>query len=226
MTHYYISRSETTKLFYDQYLYKLIVTNPIVSIFREKNLTFAREQLDKLQLEYELNSSLLFSSYLRTIKLSEAEFTAAKILLAEFSMHKNYKLRVESPKVAIYSNNKVWIDTLLGKPLAITEFCEPNKSNIKLLVKNNIVINDKNFKYNYKITLKDKVNEQFYNWLVTNPNKVKIGDVCLESIKRGNYVRGFYFYLKGEQTLSIVNLMIGAEIARIDNIVYKAVKDK
>jgi hypothetical protein len=228
MPSYYVNKFETTKLFYDQYLYKLTVVNPLVSIFRGKNLTYARQQLDKLQLQYETNSILAFSFHYgaRVIQLTEQEFTAAKILLAEFNMHKNYTLRIESPRMAIYSNNKKWVNTLLEKPIVTTEFWEPNNASINLLIKNNIIITDQYFNYNYKITLKEKVNTQFYNWLINNSHKVKIGDTCLECIKNGDYVRGFYFYLKGEKTLSIVNLMIGGEIARIDNIVYRASKDK
>ena len=115
---------------------------------------------------------------------------------------------------------------LLEKPLITTEIWAPSSDNINLLIKNNIIITDENFDYNYKITLKEKVNTQFYDWLINNSHKVKIGDTCLRCIKRGHYVRGFYFYLKGEKTLSIVNLMIGGEIARIDNIVNRASKDK
>ena len=228
MPSYHVNKFETTKLFYDQYLYKLTVVNPLASIFRGKNLTYARQQLDKLQLQYETKSNLaLYYAYgARTINLSEQDFTAAKILLVEFNMHKDYTLRIENPRMAIYSNNKKWINMLLEKPLITTEIWAPSSDNINLLIKNNIIITDENFDYNYKITLKEKVNTQFYDWLINNSHKVKIGDTCLRCIKRGDYVRGFYFYLKGEKTLSIVNLMIGGEIARIDNIVNRASKDK
>ena len=77
-----------------------------------------------------------------------------------------------------------------------------------------------------QFTFADKIDPNFYKWIVNNPSKVKVGDTCLESIKKGQYVRGFYCYIKDDKILSLIHLMIGAQIARIDNIVYKAVKDK
>jgi len=226
MSSYITLKYETTKLFYDQYLYKLVVINPLASIFRDNNLTYARDQLDKLQLEYELNSSLNFSSFRRNTKISKNEFTAAKILLTEFNIRKDYKLRISIPNMCIYSNNTRWLKMLMIKPIVIKEFWEPDQKSINLLVKNNIVITDNTFGYDYKITFKDRIDSQFYNWLLANPDKVKIGNTCLQCIKRGGYVRGFYFYLRDAKVLSLVNLMIGGGIARIDNIVYKEVKDK
>ena len=58
--------------------------------------------------------------------------------------------------------------------------------------------------------------------LIHNPSKVKVGETCLEGIKKGQYVRGFYLYITDEKVLTLVNLMIGSQIARIDNIVYKS----
>ena len=70
------------------------------------------------------------------------------------------------------------------------------------------------------------MDSNFYKWLSNNDDKVKIGDTCLESIKNGNYVRGFYFYIRDDKVLSLIHLMISGGIARIDNLVYPAVKDK
>ena len=219
---------ETTKLFYNEYLYKLAIANPLACIFRDKNLTYAREQLDILQSEYELSSKLVFNVPLQRVKLTVEEFVTAKFILAELTNQSNYKLRIAGQYngISIYSNDKTWINYLLSKPLNILEFWSPNESNLNLLVKNNIIVKNINFGYSHKITLKDKVDQKFYNWLIANSDKVKIGDTCLKSIKNGHYVRGFYFFLKNEKILSLINLMICNDIARIDNIVYPVVKDK
>tara|TARA_Y200000002_G_scaffold380517_1_gene392178 strand:- start:2029 stop:2700 length:672 start_codon:yes stop_codon:yes gene_type:complete len=221
-----INEFETLKLFYNEYLYKVTIRNPISSIFRDKNLTYAREQLDKLQLDYESNTELILNKNLRDTKISLEEFVGAKFLLTELEKQTDFKLRIESPRLSIYSNDKKWLEYLMTKPLNFTEFYSPNKANISLLAKNNIIVKDKNFGYSYKITLKDKVDSNFYKWLSNNDDKVKIGDTCLESIKNGNYVRGFYFYIRDDKVLSLIHLMISGGIARIDNLVYPAVKDK
>ena len=128
--------------------------------------------------------------------------------------------------MAIYSNDKKWLESLITKPLNYTEFWSPDKKYMHLLKKNTILTNDKQYDNSYKVTLDNKVDPTFYNWIIANPTKVKVGNTCLESIKKGQYVRGFYLYIKDEKILSLVMLMIGSQIARIDNLVYKAVKDK
>ena len=221
-----INECETTKLFYDQYFYKLSVSNPIASIFRNKNLTYARQQLDILQLEYENKNQIVYKPGLRNLRIDVEDFVAAKFLLSELSNQYNYQVRVESPTLAIYSNNKKWLNYLKTKPLKIKEFYSPKQENLNLLAKHTIIMKDNNFGYSHKITLKDKVDQRFYKWLTSNPDKVKIGNTCLDSIKKGHYVRGFYFYIKNEKILSLINLMICNDISRIDNIVYPALKDK
>jgi len=221
-----IDNSYTTKLFYDQYLYKLVITNSLASIFRNNNLAYARGQLDRIQLDYESNSVLRLTMYSRNITITKQEFVAAKILLSELDIRDDYKIRIENPNMSIYSNNKQWIKTLIAKPLVTKEFWEPKLGTTDLLVKNNIIITDESFGFKYKITLKDRIDSQFYNWLIANPNKVKIGTTCLQSIKNSNYVRGFYMYIKDEKILQLITLMIGTSIARIDNLVYPAINDK
>ena len=44
-TNYFIREKETTKLFYNEYLYKLVLRNNLVSIFRGQNFTYARQQM-------------------------------------------------------------------------------------------------------------------------------------------------------------------------------------
>jgi len=164
--------------------------------------------------------------YSRNIAITKQEFVAAKILLSELDIRDDYKIRIENPNMSIYSNNKQWIKTLIAKPLVTKEFWEPKLGTTDLLVKNNIIITDESFGFKYKITLKDRIDSQFYNWLIANPNKVKIGTTCLQSIKNSNYVRGFYMYIKDEKILQLITLMIGTSIARIDNLVYPAINDK
>ena len=223
-TDYFIRELETTKLFYNKYLYKLLLHNPLVSIFRDKNFTYARQQLDALQLKYESGDKLRVSEH--RLAVSVEQFVGAKFLLTELDKQIDFKLRIESPRMAIYSNDKKWLEYMKTKPLKFFEFWSPNNKYVHLLQKNTILTNDINFGYTYKVTFSDKIDPNFYKWIINNPSKVKAGDTCLESIKKGQYVRGFYVYIKDDKILSLVLLMIGSQIARIDNIVYKKVKDK
>ena len=48
-----LNKFETTKLFYDEYPYKLVVVNALSHIFRDKNLSRAKEDLSKLQQQFD-----------------------------------------------------------------------------------------------------------------------------------------------------------------------------
>ena len=48
-----LKKHETTKLFYNKYLYRLGIRNPLASIFRNKNFAYASTILDQLQQDFE-----------------------------------------------------------------------------------------------------------------------------------------------------------------------------
>ena len=76
---------ETIKLFYNEYPYKVVVTNALSSIFREKNLAQAKTVLDDLQYLYEQQQPLVRVYGRREEHLSFKTFFEAKNLYIEFS---------------------------------------------------------------------------------------------------------------------------------------------
>ena len=75
-----MQKRTTTKLFWGQYLYKLHINNGIGNIFRDKNLSYAREVLDTLQQQYESGKPLMLSSFSREIPVKELSFLDARKL--------------------------------------------------------------------------------------------------------------------------------------------------
>jgi len=214
---------ETTKLFYDRYLYKVSVKNSLSSIFRDKNLSFAKHELGKLQYQHDNeNYPLNLVKGLRQVHISYEDFFHAKFLLNEFEKQSDYKLRVEYPTIRIYSNDEIWISKLENASMDVIDIYRPK--NINVLTKNTILIDD--FPYEFKITLRDRVDPMFANWVKVNRDKIKIGDKALECVETNGYCRGFYFFIKNEKILQLVNLMINGSIARIDKIISNAVIDK
>ena len=51
-----MKKCETVKLFYNVYPYKVVLTNALATIFREKNLANAKEELDALQRCFDQNT--------------------------------------------------------------------------------------------------------------------------------------------------------------------------
>jgi len=217
-----VKTCETVKLFYNEYPYKIVVSNPLSSIFREKNLAQAKTVLDDLQHLYEQQQPLIRSYGRRQEHLSHKTFFEAKNLYIEFSKKINFKLRIEGNIISIYSHNYSWLQHLATKFNA-NEFWEP-RIDISKFNKNTIIIDEPSI-YEYKVTLGDNVDPNLADWIISNKDKAKAGNVCLQEIANNGYVKGYYIYIRDEKIIQLLNLFIG-NIQRIDKLVYIAKTDK
>ena len=217
--------TNTKKLFYDRYLYKVAIRNSISSIFRDKNFKYARSVLDELQLQYELGKPLSYRRWLREDTVLEQSFLDAKLLLQIFVKKKNYTLRCEHPILNIYTNDEKWALDLV-REFDAQEYSSPSKNIDISLLQKNVIIMDKPFPFEYKVTLGDKVDPNSANWFESNRDKVRISTNCLETIKAGNNPANMYIYVRDSKVLQLINLVLGNGISRIDKIVSVTNIDK
>ena len=223
-----LKKLETTKLFWDKYLYKLCINNGIGSIFRDKNLSYVRGVLDKLQQQYDSGNPLVIENYYRQIPVKELSFLDARKLYKFLSKTDDYMLRIESSTVAIYSNNREWLHTLksaINKD-NLLELWEPNPDHLSTLDSNTIIV-DKSNGYDFKVTFGPKVADTsgFANWAKNNVKQVRVGPTLMENLERSGYVSDLYFYARDEKTLRLCELML-SNIRRIDKLVVKSDLDK
>lgn len=217
---------ETHKLFYNKYLYKLVIKNSLAIIFREKKFNYAREVLDDLQHQFENGEVLVRSTGYRKSPVDILEFLECLALYKVFSTDTDYKIRVENPHVQVYTNDKDWLLDLSTKVVRPVELWQPSDAHISHLGENIIIVN-RPTKYQYKVTLGDKrVDRGFTTWLEKNHDKVKIGRMCKDAISEGLYAANYYFYVRDERVLELVKLMITPSIRRIDKLVCKQDIDK
>jgi len=220
---------ETKKLFWDRYLFRISVFNGLSYIFRSKKLDYAREILDQLQTLYDNDQPLVISSNLRNKHITEQDFVNAKALLKELLKYKgDYLLRVENPILNIYSNDEHWMLSLIPTKINVTEYSRPADEISQDLLSKNIIITNDLVEYEYKITLGDRIGNgsNFRNWIENNKDKIKIGAVCLKAIEDNAYCRGYYFYVRSEKIIPLINIILGNGIQRIDKIVCRANIDK
>ena len=222
---------ETKKLFYDKYLYKLGVYNPLGFIFRNKNLTNARAVIDELQLHQEEDQPIQYKTCadaLRHIDINVDELHDLKYLLTQFQETENFMVRCEQRKVGIFSNDDGWLKRIGKKLDCLCDFYEPAESTANLLLGNkNILIKDTPFAYEFKVTLgSGKIDPNFYNWAKTNPEKVRVSPGLLRVIGQRGYVKGKYLYLRDEKVLTLAMLFLSGNISRLDTIVVKQDIDK
>ena len=224
-----LKKHETTKLFYNKYLYRLGIRNPLASIFRNKNFAYASTILDQLQQDFESGLPLQVTYVMRVQPIRIQDFKDAQILYNELTRYNDdYILRIENQTVGVYSNDKQWLKTLSNKIKNVLDFCEPDKEIVEYLKQNiNTIIVEDTFGYDFKITLGNEIcPTTFSQWLRTNRDKVKVTDKLIEDIENRQYTAGRYFYIRSENVLMLVKLIILDSIQRIDKLVSKQDIDK
>lgn len=219
---------ETTKLFWGEYLYKLCINNGIGHIFRDKNFSYTREVLDKLQQQYEANEPLLITSFSREMPVTEISFLDARKLYKFISRTDDYTLRIQGTRTCIYTNNKQWLHTIKSaiNKNNLLELWEPNPNDLPHLTANTIIV-DKSNGYEFKVTLGPRQGDTqgFANWATNNSKQVRVGPTLIENLKNNGYVSDLYFYARDEKTIQLCSLML-TNIRRIDKLVVKSNIDK
>jgi hypothetical protein len=141
-----------------------------------------------------------------------------------------YLMRCEHRTMIIYSNDKnMLLD--IGKKISTdeVELWEPDKAVVKFLTSNaDIIVIDKPTDFPFKITFgREAGSPALATWIDNNTDKVKIGSVLLGNLRAGTkWIQGQYFYVRDENIIFLLQLMISTNISRIDKLVYKGDIDK
>lgn len=215
-----MKRFDTYKLFYGRYPYKLVWNSPISHWYRGADLPYIRDTLDELQHQYNQNNKLILRFWNREVSVSTLDLYYAQKVYSSLCQNPNHRLRVEGTTVAIYSEEKDWLEALkYNVGPTVEEWWEP----ATLLQPNTIIMSEAMKGWEYRITFKDKLPEEFKKWALNNLDKIKIGPILRETLEesRHSYVQGLYFYVKSEKMLSMVSLILGGSISRIDKIVIE-----
>ena len=134
------------------------------------------------------------------------------------------RLRGEMNLVSVFTNEEAVIqdlEMLLGDD--VREIWRPDPKKQHLLTDGRTIICKTPPEHTVKVTLKwGKLPESFGQWVDSNLDKVRIGTNSLYRLRKYNS-GGFYFYLRDEKVLSLVNLMIHEHISRIDKLVYEEI---
>lgn len=211
-----MKKFQTKKLFYDTYPYKLVVRNGISAIFRDKNLSRAKHELDHLQRLYEAGESLRRPTVIINPVKHETFFEAKKIYKFLSENHNDFKLRIENPTLIIYSKDVSWLKTLSTELKNCIEFWEPSNN---LDLEPYTIYVDYEPEYHYKITLGERTDPNLANWIRKNSDKVKAGDICLSTIESGGFTRNMYILARDQKIINLLNLF-DLRIVRIDKLVH------
>jgi hypothetical protein len=222
-----LKKRETHKLFWDEYLYKLVIHNKIARIFRNKNLSYAKQALVPLKEAHDSGLPLNFVKSKRQDFIKEDQYLDAEKLLNHFSTANNYKIRIESATLTVYSNDKLWLETVANSltPRNVYEFWEPSSTSITHLIKNTVILEEK-INYQFRVTLGSRRgNLGFAQFAKKNPHLVRLGPKLLKEMENEGWVSGMYFYARDEKVIELCHIMLD-NMRRVDKVIYKQDIDK
>lgn len=187
---------ETKKLYYNKYLYKIVVRN---------------------QDAYRMG----FASRYSGLRLRMNDHLENLMNMIE---QDDCRTRGEGSHVSVFTNNKRLIDEIQATFTdTVEEIWQPDPEKIRVLQQPNVILVKENAKHPIRVMMNDhRISSDFGKWIDANPDKVTIGDSAYRAVKRGWMTGGLYFYLRDEKILSLVNLMISGNIRRVDRLVCEA----
>jgi hypothetical protein len=200
----------TKRLFRNAYQYKVVLVCAGSSWFRQGNIGNAIKEFSKL----DLSSS---KAKLRMNHIRDQEDIDYGIKLANtLNQLSNFEIRVESPWMSIYTNDKSIVDTVVNLDKdRIKYVSSPPDTGI---AENTIVMPKMNF--DYKITLGKTCgsNAAFIEWAATS-SKLRLTKSCIRDLSAACSWGGTYFYVSGDNNLLMVKMHLGGCISKIERIV-------
>jgi hypothetical protein len=202
---------QTKKLFYGKYQYKIVLVFSGAHLFRGAPSDVIADRIKHVKLETDIYARKRW-----TIKTEEELKYAVKLEHA-LSNLENFELRVETPWVTIYTNNKKDVDKLTNLDKSRVKYiCEPLKGTT---LEENTVILPK-IKYDYRVTLGKTSQEYstFITWANTN-SKIKLTKSCKTELLRNTSWGGSYFYITGDNNLLMAKMHLCGAISKVERVV-------
>jgi hypothetical protein len=202
---------QTKKLFYGKYQYKIVLVFSGAHLFRGAPSDVIADRIKHVKLETDIYARKRW-----TIKTEEELKYAVKLEHA-LSNLENFELRVETPWVTIYTNNKKDVDKLTNLDKSRVKYiCEPLKGTT---LEENTVILPK-IKYDYRVTLGKTSQEYstFITWANTN-SKIKLTKSCKTELLKNTSWGGCYFYITGDNNLLMAKMHLCGAISKVERVV-------
>ena len=204
----------TTKLFKGIYQYKIVLVCSGAHFFRSGDMASTLESLQQIDLVR--NTSGIPNWRHSLIKTQDDLDYAIKFQNA-LSKQPDIDVRVESPWITVYTNNKKNIDILTKLDKDRVKYVSAPAE--KTTLEQNTIIMPK-MNYDYRITLGKTIQEHssFVEWAESNP-KLKVTKSAKTDLLKPRSWGGKHFYLTGENNLLLAKMHLGSSIAKIERII-------
>lgn len=206
----------TKSLFWGKYQHKVVLVTPIASAFRD--VDSASNLIKKMHIAFKLSDDRTHYSYRMNKPKSEEDFDYAYKLQKLLDKTEDFDVRVESPWISIYTNNKKDLDALIKLDTSKVKYvCSPEGDNT---IEPGTIIMPKML-FDYKITLArtNQNYDAFISWADANASKVKITKSCRKMLSKDHSWGGSHFYIKGDNTLLMAKMHLGSAVGKVERIV-------
>ena len=202
----------TTKLFKGIYQYKIVLVCSGAQWFRCGDMDSTLEQLKKIDLASP-KSNTWRNIHIKT----QEDLDYAFRLQSALTKMTDIEVRVESPWISVYTNNKKNITTLTNLDKNQVKYVSAPPNNT-ILSTGTIIMPKMN--YEFRITLGKTSHEHsaFISWAESN-SKIKLTKSCKKDLLRDRTWGGKHLYVTGDNNLLMVKMQLGGSIAKIERIV-------
>lgn len=226
---------ESNKLHYGKYLYKLKTKNTLASIFRSEKqrsgkLSFAAKRIGELKDSMRNNHSYsvtVVTKFRKSDVASASELKDAETIYRILKNSDGYSIRCEDKNLAVYANSLEILEKIGNSISSKTEIWRPSESAKDVLEKGIIVVKSEP-EYPIKVTFGPKKGSRsLAEWVDKNSSLVKIGRITLQRHREErSWIQGNYMYVKNEQVLTLIKMIVGDNILKIEKLLYKENIDK
>ena len=129
-----------------------------------------------------------------------------------------FTLRVENPRLNLYSNNVELIEKLSKIDEYNVKFVAMPNSTHPELVAGSIIVKRLDFDYKVSIAATRNNHSNFVEWAKNNP-KIRMPKKCLSDLSKDRSWGGGYFYVKDAKTLTMVKMFLGSIISKVETVV-------
>lgn len=227
-----IKQRESLKLHYGKYTYKVLLNNQLSSIFSAHRTEQYRDRvLNELQVDHDKGNVLKLARWRVGTPIDTVDFENAKYLSQLFKHHSDYRKRVEfGDQIIIYTSDEDMVNELVDNlSNCIKEIHRP-KEGIEAFLTQNIgtAIVKTPPEHEFRVYLNGKhIDPSFANWLRSNSDKCKVGEMTLQNIENSSYyTNNSYFYIKNDKVLTMIRMIVGHNIRKVERLVYQGDIDK
>ena len=194
------------------YQYKAVLVCSGAHWFRSGDMDSAIENLKKV----DLSTNDARGSWRPLIKTKEDLDYSIK-LAKQIKKISGIDIRVESPYISIYSNNKSDIDSLTKIDTDRVKYISVPPTN-NVLVENTILMPKINFDYRVTLGKTTAKHDAFISW-AEGTSKLKLTKSCKRDLTKDRSWGGTHFYITGDNMLLMAKMHLGGSINKVERII-------